>query len=278
MLNKNKKRSFGYIALGVLLLTLFYFIQQKDFAIKAYVKLIKQSVSIVHHNRAGQLDGEFSSYRNGRIYQRGYFENGLREGLWIWYYENTGKIKYEVSYRRGAFDGPELRYYPSGKLNFKATFKNNKAFGSIYSYFENGKLNAYSAINIEGKRFCLLQFDQSGKIINTEGFVLSSDIYSVDSRDSIVLLNFNLNRDTGYTDVKDLCIMGVTPPGMHLTVNVTVNNRIFKNLSIENNIMTVPDAFIGKGTYRILIESHLLDESNHDVNGLDVERTIKIEE
>ena len=128
------KKWFRYSATVLLFLIILFIILKRNDLITSYIKLFKISAIISHHNKSGQLEGEYTSYIRGKIYVQSYFKNGLREGWCVWYDENTGKKKDEIYYRKGVAEGTEHGYYPNGSLDYFAQWKNGRYFNSEYHY------------------------------------------------------------------------------------------------------------------------------------------------
>jgi hypothetical protein len=254
--------------LGILLLFSAIYLNQSDIK-EQYLFFFKKSGIIVHNN--GEKKFEVDSVINGYLRTKATFSNGLQEG-WFFKYYKSGMVKNKSFFKRNQANGPEYEYYENGKLKYVANNIDNKWIGDVHWYTENSKLDSYATFNIKGKSFCLFQYDKSGKITDMKGLVVSPDIYSINSRDSVIVLDFN--RDRGYNEIKDLYIVVATPPHLHLQVIVNINNTQFKDLPINSNIITVPNAFINKGNYKIFIESHLYDKNNNIVNGINIETKI----
>ncbi len=64
----------------------------------------------------------------------GYGEEPVRE-----YYEN-GKLKSEVGYKNGRFNGPTKEYYANGKLKLEGFSKDGEPEGLIKTYYESGRI------------------------------------------------------------------------------------------------------------------------------------------
>ena len=60
--------------------------------------------------------------------ERGSFQNGKRDGLWVGYYEN-GQLEFQGDFRDGVRDGPWVHYRENGQLWSEGTFKDGKEEG-----------------------------------------------------------------------------------------------------------------------------------------------------
>lgn len=243
---------------------------------KEYLIFFKKSGTITHHNNNGKLNGKSIVIANGILASEANFIGGKKEGWAIDFYK-SGALMHKEFFRNNKLNGPMYAYYQSGKLKWACNAKDGKRFGSLYWYFENGRLDSYATYDIKGESFSLFQYDELGKIIKMEGYVVSPDIYSRNTSDSVIMLDFNLDKKEGYHDIRNLYINVATPPDLHMQVIVNVNDHHFKDLPIKDNLVMVPDVFTKKGEYKILIESHLFDKNNKIVNGINVSRVIKIE-
>ncbi len=67
------------------------------------------------------------TYRNGKKAFVGKFKNGLAQGKHkIWY--DTGRIAYRIHYKQGKIHGKKLEYYPTGGLMHLYIYKRGKIF------------------------------------------------------------------------------------------------------------------------------------------------------
>jgi antitoxin component YwqK of YwqJK toxin-antitoxin module len=80
-------------------------------------------------------------YPNGALKMEGKNdENGLRNGLWIAYYEN-GKKWSESYYVKGKKSGHSLSFYPNGNVRYVGEYLNDEKIGTWKFYDENGDLS-----------------------------------------------------------------------------------------------------------------------------------------
>ena len=82
-------------------------------------------------------DVPFSGKITGR--QQGSFKNGVKDGTWVWYYEN-GQLSYKGNFNNGKRDGAWFWYWGNGQVSSKDNYKNGKKEGDWVSYYENGQL------------------------------------------------------------------------------------------------------------------------------------------
>lgn len=234
-----------------------------------YVELFKLNSIFVHYNENGKPEGMLVEYINGKIINKCNYVNGSKEGE-ILKYDETGQIFIKGFCKNDQLTGKQFGYYKSGKLNYVITYRKGKQYGDAYLYSENGKLKSYNVFGIDGEKFCSFQYDQSGKIKDMNGFVVSQKFYSFDTQtDSLIVLDQE-SPAYQFKNIKDFYLTVATPPGLTLNVNLTINNKLYKNLKIQDNIIKFPNAFSFKGRYKIFLESHLLDKFNKGVNGINM--------
>ena len=69
---------------------------------------------------------------NGAMMAEGMLNNGVRNGLWIAYFEdNDSKIKTISNFVNGVMNGPHLELNNRGQIEKKITYLNNKIHGFI---------------------------------------------------------------------------------------------------------------------------------------------------
>lgn len=85
------------------------------------------------------LAKEIIKYPSGQIQIIGFSRSGLREGLWVSYYENGSKWS-ELYYSNGKRNGKTTAWYENGVKRFDGFYKDDKKFG-VWSYWdEKGNL------------------------------------------------------------------------------------------------------------------------------------------
>lgn len=78
-------------------------------------------------------------YTGNCVKAEGHIENGRREGLWIFYYQNGRKSK-EINYKMGVENGNWLMWHENGNLYIEQVKINGKSNGIWKEYYENGKI------------------------------------------------------------------------------------------------------------------------------------------
>ncbi len=65
-----------------------------------------------------------TTYPSGKLGMGGSIKNGLRDGEWIWFYENGNKKRYCV-YKEGIKDGASIFFYKNGVKKSEIIFSND---------------------------------------------------------------------------------------------------------------------------------------------------------
>ncbi|GAB4277785.1 MAG: hypothetical protein Kow0068_01050 [Marinilabiliales bacterium] len=153
---------------------------------------------IIKNNTAYQRDSEhpytgpcFSYYKSNIKAISGYYKNGIREGVWEWWfpngqlgkkaYYNNGKPNYtssfwykngnkklEVQYVDGVKNGKLIYWYNNGSMRLQASFKNDKLDGLYEFWFKNGQI-AKKAVYQNGILISAIEWNKRGKIIKRVG-------------------------------------------------------------------------------------------------------------
>ncbi|MGN6398307.1 MAG: toxin-antitoxin system YwqK family antitoxin [Mucilaginibacter sp.] len=225
-----------------------------------YFQLFKKNEIIAHYNKYGKLDGQYLSYLNGRIYVKTYFENGLRTGCAVEYYQN-GQIKNERFFKKGKEIGIENAYYENGKLDYKAHWQNGKHYGSQWHWLRDGQLQIYNTYDIVDL-FYYSEYDETGRLKKILGNIISPNLYTKNTlTDSTVLL-----EDKGcYPYIKDLYIPISTPPNLTSEIEVNINKHQINPTRVIDNTIIVSNAFSNVGTFRIDITGKLIDSNNRPI-------------
>lgn len=242
---------------------------------KVYIKVFNKSILIANHNSNGQVDGQMLKYADGKLQIEENYKNGLKDGWSIKYYDD-GHIENRKFYKNNKAQGTEYGYYKNGSLRYSRTWRDNKLYGSLFYNYENGKINAYGTYDIMGWNFFDYHYKQSGEIAKKEGFVVSSNIYSLDEKsDTTLVLNYDAyHHDNRFHNIKDLYLTVATPPNTKLQVNVDINNQSFKDLTIVDNTIRIPNAFPTIDTYHIFVTTHLFDKKNKVIDGINIKTVI----
>lgn len=220
-----------------------------------YIRTFKISTVIGHKNQKGQYDGDYSIYAAGKIYSKGHYSNGLRDGPESHYYEN-GQIKNKKNYKNGRLNGKEYEYFENGQVKYRCIWKEGKKYGDLYYYFRNGQLDMFHSYDITGEKFNVIRWDSVGRLIKHDGFVISPYIYSKDKNDSVIILQ----NKARYNNINDFYVTISTPNIVNIQFFLKINNKRVSDFSIIDNTLEIKNAFKSNGIYNILIGGELIDK------------------
>ena len=85
-------------------------------------------------------------YPDGKLMEKGNFNNNKREGLFSIYYEN-GKLSFKGYYKKNDKKGKGISYYNNGKIKYKGSYNYNHYGGKGKLYNEDGKLEKEGIFN-----------------------------------------------------------------------------------------------------------------------------------
>ena len=86
-----------------------------------------------------QLLRETTYYPHKKLQMDGTYKNNLRDGLWIYWYENGSKWS-EGFFKDGKNDGKRLTYFENGKVRYEAYYKDDIRVGKWKFFDKTGKL------------------------------------------------------------------------------------------------------------------------------------------
>ena len=111
-------------------------------------------------------NGLFKDYfENGKIKEKGIYENAKKNGLWEIWFENGQKAD-EAFYKDDELIGKRLTWHLNGQLELESYWgKSNDRIGKWIKYYENGQIESITNFNdkgeLDGKE---LQYFKNGKI------------------------------------------------------------------------------------------------------------------
>jgi len=118
---------------------------------------------------------------NGQIASEGLESNGLKNGIWIEYYEN-GKIKSIISYWYGREDGIKKLFYKNGQIKLEGYhFRLKEPFYEIEWHYEEIDGEDVPTEGLEYLIFPKIYKHGVWKEYNEEGALISSSIYKMGS-------------------------------------------------------------------------------------------------
>jgi antitoxin component YwqK of YwqJK toxin-antitoxin module len=98
-----------------------------------------------HHGNHNVKDGTgeyFSFYPDNSVYESGNIQNGLREGEWAIYFQNSDAVYQEINYLNGKANGLINIYYEDGQLSSSGMMKDGLKDGEWSWYHMNGNLSS----------------------------------------------------------------------------------------------------------------------------------------
>ncbi|MBV6645632.1 MAG: toxin-antitoxin system YwqK family antitoxin [Cyclobacteriaceae bacterium] len=86
--------------------------------------------------------GRYVTYQEGRkeILTEGSFKEGLKDGVWTVYFDNTDLKAQEANYLGGQMHGESAGYYNNGVVSVQGSFDNGKQEGEWNWYYETGQI------------------------------------------------------------------------------------------------------------------------------------------
>jgi len=253
------RKIYLYLLITISTIIFLIFFQWESFE-KNYIELFKQDALIEHHNYKGELDGEVVAYQNGKVYKKGTFVNGLKEGWFITYFKN-GQVENKIFYRHNKKDGTEDEFYENGNLNYTVKWKNDKEYGSEFHYLEDKKLDNYDAFDLVNL-FYYVRYDKSQKVYQTLCSFLSPNLFSFDKTgDSTIVLHDQIV----YENINDLCVTVATPENLSPQIEIKINGYVYQNLKIIDNTIKVDNAFVNRGAYNVAVKGKLVNQINKTI-------------
>lgn len=129
----------------------------------------------------------------GGMSQSGYTVNGKKNGPWLTYHEDNGRIQTLTSWVDGQLNGPTLKFNNRGQIESKSEYKAGQFDGVVETYkfgrtekstpYVNGKIEGmYEEFNQKGKLLKQIEFkngaqDGSMKYFDDEGNITVEYIY-----------------------------------------------------------------------------------------------------
>jgi hypothetical protein len=114
---------------------------EEGLLVRRYYWFYQGEVMSTVGNYSGKLlHGTFEKFdRDGRLLEKGVFNNGLKAGLWTAWYPN-GNLTSQKHWSKGWRIGDFTEYYDNGSVKKKGGYKNDLLHGRIYTYSINGEL------------------------------------------------------------------------------------------------------------------------------------------
>jgi len=111
--------------------TIFGFIAFIFIAVSAYsqetvdISVLEIKDRVYYHNGKEFNGKSYAKHENGKIGMKGSFEDGRKEGLWIWWYSD-GQKKRETTYKNNKKEGLTIYWHRNGVKSKEITYKANK--------------------------------------------------------------------------------------------------------------------------------------------------------
>lgn len=91
------------------------------------------------------IDGPATrKYRNGQLYEKGYFRAGKKQGVWrIW--DEGGMLLEKSNWKNGRLNGEKISYDKKGNILLNESYKRGKLHGKVVSgdktlHYKNGEI------------------------------------------------------------------------------------------------------------------------------------------
>lgn len=130
---------------------------------------------------------------DGRLLESGYTVDGKKNGTWMTYHDDNGRIQTLASYVDGQLNGPTLKFTNRGQIESKSDYKAGIYDGVVATYkfgriekttpYVNGKIEGtYEEYNQKGKLLKSVEFkngvqDGTLKYFDDEGNVTLEYLY-----------------------------------------------------------------------------------------------------
>lgn len=141
---------------GLLLITtIFSCHHEKIKVFKRFFNDGKIATANIYDNASDTLNYiEEGYYNTGKLFRRGKYVNGKKDGLWEWWFEN-GKKSDEATLQQGIYVGQRKHWFPNGKLK-QLEVITGECFGDccngqVINYYENGQVEDEST-NLNGQQ------------------------------------------------------------------------------------------------------------------------------
>lgn len=98
------------------------------------------SCMVVYGNCCSNVNKNYhSSYSNGKIYERGDIQNGMKQGEWLVFYEN-GQLKHRAMYVDDKIEGNYVTFDEGGYLDEIVNYIDNRPQGISFKFYDGGRI------------------------------------------------------------------------------------------------------------------------------------------
>ena len=96
------------------------------------------------------FDGQVyrSWYRSGNARDLCPYKNGLREGDWLKYQNNTGLLQSKIPFKDGLYHGPFTKYHFNGKIYQAGEYERGCIVGELRTFDKDGKLDSLETYKV----------------------------------------------------------------------------------------------------------------------------------
>ena len=133
-----------------------------------YDKGIRRSEMYI---RNGRKEGPYMVfYANGAIDSAGIYQNDIKVGTWLKYYEN-GNMQFSTEYsQEGKKEGRERYFNSEGAIMAEYIYRNNVPEGRYTEYFKGGGIAVEGQFKNGLREGDWLEYDESGRRIRTRRY------------------------------------------------------------------------------------------------------------
>ena len=86
-----------------------------------------------------KISGKEKKDKSRNLEYEGSYKDGIREGLWKWWYENE-QLSIEANYKNGKLEGLYRAWHNNGQLLLKTNYKSGEENGVFKRWYESGQL------------------------------------------------------------------------------------------------------------------------------------------
>lgn len=117
----------------------------------------------------GLMDGAYLRLRDGVVREEGRYNAGIRDGLFVEYYQDGKTHRKDTPIKSGKIQGKVITYFRNGKVDTETEYKNGLKHGSYIRYTEQGNICAKGIYTDGEKEGQWMEVTDAGK-----GYVLKS--------------------------------------------------------------------------------------------------------
>ena len=109
----------------------------------------------------------FRFWETGRLYAKGRLEDGLRQGMWTFWYR-TGAKQMEGEYKNGIQTGLWIKWWPNGNVASQGSFEDGWMHGQWNDWFDNGQKAMESHWDMGRKTGTWTVWDRYGNVVKSQ--------------------------------------------------------------------------------------------------------------